>query len=211
MRGPELEAAVDATLDEIDLATKRDTPCGQLSKGMRQRVLIGRCLLHRPDLLILDEPADGLDPRGRNELRHTLARVRDSGVTVIVSSHILRELDELCDHVAIIQRGRLVVSGRVHELVHQYDVARFVYEIRTLSCSDFEVTRSVLSRHPTLIEGHGTDDGLNVVRVQVRGDESLMADILTDLVSSGVKVVTVNRQRSRLEDVYDKLSDDHVN
>ena len=207
--GRELEGAIDSTLEELDLVEKRDTPCGALSKGMRQRVLIGRCLLHDPSLLILDEPADGLDPKGRSELRRTLQRIHERGVTILVSSHILRELDDLCDRVAIIQKGRLVVSGQVDKLVDDYEVSRFSYEIRLLSGKDKAL--EVLQRRGALLEGSGKDEGLELLRVQVRGDEAQMAELLAELVREEVKVVTVSRHRSRLEDVYDRLSENRVN
>ncbi len=204
-----LEQAIERMLVTFDLEGKADTPAGALSKGMRQRLLIARCLLHDPSLLILDEPADGLDPRGRNDLRRILGRVREQGVTVIISSHILRELDDLCDQVAIMQRGRLVVGGEVTDIIDRYEVSRFVYELRLLS--GVEQARGVLARHRALIEREGEVDGLPCLSIQVQGGEAMMADILGDLVSSGVKVVTVGRVRSRLEDVYDRLSEDRVN
>ena len=205
----ELERAIDQTLETFDLKSKRDTPAGSLSKGMRQRLLIARCLLHSPRLLILDEPADGLDPRGRSDLRKILLRTRERGVTVLVSSHILRELDDLCDRVAIIQGGELVVAGDVDDIINRYEVTRFVYQLRLLAGG--ELARERLQRHRALIEQTGVDDGLETITIQVQGDESLMADILADLVSAGVRVVTVSRLRSRLEDVYNRLSDNRVN
>lgn len=226
-----LEAAIEQVLVTFDLSGKADTPTGQLSKGMRQRLLIARCMLHEPSLLILDEPADGLDPRGRNDLRRILGRVRGQGVTVIISSHILRELDDLCDEVAIMQRGQLVVGGQVTEIIDRYEVSRFVYELRLLDGlgapqqppapeaaapeapdrGGLERARRVLARHRALIESEGVADGLASLSIQVQGGEAMMAEILADLVTAGVKVVTVSRQRSRLEDVYDRLSDDRVN
>ena len=222
-----LEAAIEQVLVTFDLTSKADTPAGSLSKGMRQRLLIARCLLHEPSLLILDEPADGLDPRGRNDLRRILGRVRDQGVTVIISSHILRELDDLCDEIAIMQRGRLVVGGQVGEIIDRYEVGRFVYELRLLEQaapvagpagetgledeSGPARARRVLARHRVLVEREGQADGLPCLSIQVQGGEAMMADVLSDLVSAGVKVVTVSRLRSRLEDVYDRLSEDRVN
>ena len=205
----QLEAAIEQVLVTFDLVSKADTPAGELSKGMRQRLLIARCLLHEPSLLILDEPADGLDPRGRSDLRRVLGRVREQGVTVIISSHILRELDDLCDQVAIMQRGRLVVGGQVGEIIDRYEVSRFVYELRMLD--DQGQARQVLARHRVLIEREGQADGLPCLTLQVQGGEAMMAEILADLVGAGVKVVTVGRVRSRLEDVYDRLSEDRVN
>ncbi len=209
MPSAELERSISETLETFDLVGKRDTPTGSLSKGMRQRLLIARCLLHSPRLLILDEPADGLDPRGRSDLRKILLRTRERGVTVLVSSHILRELDDLCDRVAIIQGGELVVAGDVADIIDRYEVTRFVFQLRLLSGG--ELARERLQRHRALIEETGEEDGLETITIQVQGGEALMADILADLVSAGVRVVTVSRLRSRLEDVYNRLSDNRVN
>lgn len=209
MRGDALEQSIVDVLATFHLNPKADVPCGTLSKGMRQRLLIGRCLLHDPTLLILDEPADGLDPRGRSDLRGILTEVRNRGVTVVISSHILRELDDLCDRVAILQRGQVVVSGDVDDIIDRYEVSRFVYELRLLE-GDAQA-RGVLARHRALIEAEGTVDGLCSLQVQIQGDETAMADLLAELVGSGVKVVTCSRVRSRLEDVYNRLSEDRVN
>jgi ABC-2 type transport system ATP-binding protein len=215
----ELEEAIEDTLVTFDLAGKRDTPSGQLSKGMRQRLLIARCLIHRPRLLLLDEPADGLDPRSRSDLRAILLKAKEQGVTILVSSHILRELDDLCDSMAIIQRGRLVVAGPVDEIIEGYDVSRFVYHLRLLDEPGEDgkegpgVRRAleVLREHRVLVEKTGVEDGQPTITIQVQGDEALMADVLAALVAAKVRVVTASRLRSRLEDVYNRLSDDRVN
>ncbi|MBL4688528.1 MAG: ABC transporter ATP-binding protein [Nannocystaceae bacterium] len=217
MRGQPLARAVEKTLETFDLVGKADTAAGALSKGMRQRLLIARCLLHAPSLLILDEPADGLDPRGRADLRTIIQRVSDDGVTVIISSHILRELDELCDSVAILQKGRMVVAGAISDIMDRYDVARFVYQVRVLGGADAAI--GVFARHRVLVESDAVLDGLQTFGVRIPsadgkpgGDgEARMADLLADLVATGVRVVTVSRSKSRLEDVYDRLSDDRVN
>jgi ABC-2 type transport system ATP-binding protein len=209
LRGAALERAITDMLDTFALHHKGDVVCSALSKGMRQRLLIARCLLHDPALLILDEPADGLDPRGRNDLRRILCSVRQRGVTVVISSHILRELDDLCDRVAILQRGRLVAAGDVGDIIDRYEVARFVYEIRMLS--GVERARELLASRRALVEAEGLVDGLTSMQVQLQGDETMMAALLAELVAAGVAVVTCSRVRSRLEDVYDRISDDQVN
>lgn len=209
MGAAELERAIDDTLATFDLTGKRDSECGSLSKGMRQRVLIARCLLHEPGLLILDEPADGLDPRGRNDLRKILERIRARGVTIVISSHILRELDDLCDQVGIIQHGRLAVAGEVGRIIDSHEVSRFVYELRTLE--GHERALELLGNHRVLIEQVGEAEGQKLIRLQVQGGEPLMAELLADLIRNGVKVVTCSRVRSRLEDVYDRISDNQVN
>jgi len=209
MVGKPLEDAIDETLHTFNLTSKRGALCSSLSKGMRQRLLIARCLLHGPSLLILDEPADGLDPRGRADLRQILRQLRSRGVTTVISSHILRELDDLCDQVAILQKGRIVVSGAVGEIVEHYDVGRFVYQLRILS--GLESARAVLKERRVLIEEEREEEGLPTLSVQVQGDEAAMADTLAALVSEGVRIVTCSRVRSRLEDVYNRVSEDQVN
>jgi len=217
----ELERAIDETLATFDLTGKRDTECGSLSKGMRQRVLIARCLLHDPGLLILDEPADGLDPRGRNDLRKILERIRAKGVTIVISSHILRELDDLCDTVGIIQHGRLAVAGEVSTIIDSHEVSRFVYELRILPDHDqndqndpidpLARALELLAQRRALVEQTGEAEGQTLIRVQVQGGEALMASILADLIGAGVRVVTCSRVRSRLEDVYERISNNQVN
>jgi ABC-2 type transport system ATP-binding protein len=231
MPAAELERAIDETLATFDLTGKRDSECGSLSKGMRQRVLIARCLLHRPGLLILDEPADGLDPRGRNDLRKILDKVRAQGVTIVISSHILRELDDLCDQVGIIQHGRLAVAGQVDQIIDSHEVSRFVYELRVLpglsgragpgggrepaASGGPELALERLAAHRALVEQVRREgdrpEAASAIRVQVQGGEALIADILADLVDHGVRLVTCSRLRSRLEDVYDRISDNQVN
>jgi ABC-2 type transport system ATP-binding protein len=177
---------------------------------MRQRLLIGRCLVHQPALLILDEPADGLDPRGRSDLRRVLDGLRARGTTVVVSSHILRELDDLCDQVAVIQQGRLVVAGAVGEIIDRYEVGRLVYELRMLP-EGAEGAADVLARHRVLVQATGEADGLPSCSLQLQQDERALPELLADLLRHGVKVVTCSRLRSRLEDVYDRISEDRVN
>jgi ABC-2 type transport system ATP-binding protein len=205
----ELEAAIEEVLDTFDLRGKADTPAGALSKGMRQRLLIARCLLHRPDLLILDEPADGLDPRGRSDLRRILLSVKARGVTVLISSHILRELDDLCDRVAILQRGRVLVEGEVDDIIDRYEVSRFVYQLRLLD--GLEAARALLAKRRVLVENESIVEDRPTLTLQVQGGEAMIADLVAELCAAGVKIVSLARVRSRLEDVYDRLSEDRVN
>lgn len=209
LRGPSLNAKVEEVLATFSLGNKANARCKALSKGMRQRLLVARCLLHDPSLLILDEPADGLDPRGRSDLRTIVGQIRDRGVTVIISSHILRELDDLCDQVAILQRGTIVVSGEVSSIIERYEVSRLVYELRILE--GLPKAREILARRRVLIEKEAEADGLTSLSLQVQGDDAAVADMLAELCGNGVRVVTCSRVRSRLEDVYNRLSEDQVN
>ncbi len=117
---------IDDLLALVDLTEKRDSYVDALSRGMKQRLCLARTLVHDPQLLILDEPASGLDPRARVELRALLRQLGALGKTVIVSSHILTEMADICDHVGIIERGRLLAAGPIADLLRQVQTSRTV-------------------------------------------------------------------------------------
>ena len=117
---------IDDLLALVDLSEKRDGYVDALSRGMKQRLCLARTLVHDPQLLILDEPASGLDPRARVELRALLRQLGALGKTVIVSSHILTEMADICDHVGIIERGRLLAAGPIADLLRQVQTSRTV-------------------------------------------------------------------------------------
>jgi ABC-2 type transport system ATP-binding protein len=117
---------VDGLLELVDLGVKRDAMVDSLSRGMKQRLSLARALVHDPDVLILDEPASGLDPRARVELRGLLSELRSMGKTVVISSHILAELEEMCTHVAIMEAGRLLASGAPRDILEKLGGSRTV-------------------------------------------------------------------------------------
>lgn len=121
------KAMVGDLLALVDLSAKRDNFVEELSRGMKQRLCLARTLVHEPELLILDEPASGLDPHARIELRELLKELRSLGKTILVSSHILSELTEMCTHVAIIERGKLLVNGGVADILQAMQPAREIY------------------------------------------------------------------------------------
>jgi ABC-2 type transport system ATP-binding protein len=110
------ESIVDGVLELTDLVSKRNAPVDSLSRGMQQRLGLARVLIHDPKVLILDEPASGLDPRARIEIRELLRELKRMGKTIMISSHILSELEEICDRIGIIERGQFVFSGSLEEI-----------------------------------------------------------------------------------------------
>ncbi len=126
---------IDDLLALVDLNVKKESFVEELSRGMKQRLCLARTLVHEPDLLILDEPASGLDPHARIELRELLKELRSLGKTILVSSHILTELAEMCTHVAIIERGKLLVNGSVQDILFAMQPAREIY-VRVLDKAD---------------------------------------------------------------------------
>ncbi|HUS16406.1 MAG TPA: ABC transporter ATP-binding protein, partial [Chloroflexia bacterium] len=138
------EAMITDLLTLVDLAGKRDNYVDELSRGMKQRLGLARTLVHDPALLILDEPASGLDPRARIELRELLKELRQLGKTILISSHILTELAEVCTHVGIIERGKLLVSGSIDDILRRIQPAR-VIQVRVLGrgARGLEVLRAI--------------------------------------------------------------------
>ena len=209
---------VEELLATFKLSGKAEAQISDLSKGMRQRLAIARTLVHEPELLLLDEPADGLDPLGRRQLREILREIAKQGVGIVVSSHILRELDGFCDTVALIQKGALQVFGPVDEVIDKYEVARRVHELAVTA--GLQKGLEILRAHEGLIEEvvplHRDEDidpataDSGKVRVRIHGSESRAAKVLKELVLADVEVVGFTRVRSDLEDVYQSIGRDEV-
>ncbi|MFO0796047.1 MAG: ABC transporter ATP-binding protein [Gemmataceae bacterium] len=119
IQGPARRKKVDQVLDYVDLGYKRDALVTSLSRGMTQRLGLARVLLHDPQVLLLDEPASGLDPRARIEMRELIKRLRQEAKTIMVSSHILPELADICNKIGIIERGKLIFNGSVDDAIRQ--------------------------------------------------------------------------------------------
>jgi ABC-2 type transport system ATP-binding protein len=138
---PRRPAVIEGLLELVDLVDKRRAAVNSLSRGMKQRLSLARALVHDPEVLILDEPASGLDPRARVELRNLLVELKDMGKTIVISSHILAELEEMCSEIGIMEGGRLLVSGPPRTIRQQLGGGRRL-EVRFADGSreDFEVT-----------------------------------------------------------------------
>ncbi len=210
---------VSELLEVFDLSSKADATISEMSKGMRQRLAIARTLIHDPELLLLDEPADGLDPLARRQLRDVLRKVADRGVGIVVSSHILRELDGFCDTVAVIQKGKLEVHGNVDDVISKYDVGRRLHEVQVTR--GLQRALEILRRHEGLIErieplhkGEPQPDpqtgDRGMIKVRIHGAEEHAAVLLRELVLADVEVISIAKVRTDLEDVYQSMGRDEV-
>jgi ABC-2 type transport system ATP-binding protein len=191
---------VDELLDLVDLAPKRNEYVESLSRGMRQRLCLAHALVHDPQVLLLDEPASGLDPRARVEMRELLRELGSMGKTILVSSHILSELAELCDSLGIIEQGKLVASGPLDWITRQARTGRQL-QIKLLSNS--QDAQSLLASQP----GVGQINGANgTLEVDFVGDDQSTAALLATLVNAGHQVITFNERSSGLEEVFLRLT-----
>ena len=177
-----------------------EKPIRGLSKGMKQRLCLGRALIHDPAVMILDEPAAGLDPRARIQLRQMIRELADQGKTVLISSHILTELAEMCDSVGIIEQGKLLATGSVEEIERQQAHTRELV-IRILGSKDKPQgdIAIVLQARPE-IENVVVDGEL--VRFAFSGDVHDQAALVAMLVNQGFQVAEVTSRKKSLEDVF---------
>ena len=192
---------IDYCLQIANAGEFRDKLLGALSRGMKQRVGIAKTLLHDPQVIILDEPAATIDPRARVEMRRLLRELADLGKAVLVSSHILPELADVCDTVGILSGGKMVASGPVREILRTVRQRRLV-EVQVLG--DKQQARLVLSGAPGDWQPLGDENG--VLRYEVQADEHQLADGLQLLVTRGVSVVSYAEVPADLEDVFMSLT-----
>jgi ABC-2 type transport system ATP-binding protein len=187
---------VGDTLDLTDLTYKRDALVDSLSRGMKQRLSIARVLLHDPKVLLLDEPASGLDPRARIEMMAILQELQRLGKTIIISSHILSELQTLCNRVAIIEKGKLIYSGAVQGVRDQMAAGRVLW-VRV--AGDSEPALQLLRGRKEVVEAVTVDGRIRVTLDGHDTDHSLVAEVL---VQGGQRLLELREDELGLEEVF---------
>jgi ABC-2 type transport system ATP-binding protein len=199
IKGPERRRKCDQVLDLVDLGYKRDALVTSLSRGMTQRLGLARVLLHEPQVLLLDEPASGLDPRARIEMRELIKELRNMGKTVMVSSHILPELADICNKIGIIERGQLLFDGDVESAIRQVR-QHVVYFVA--------VANEMNPAAKDHLEGH-----IDVLSVEEKADQGYLRVTLNDgvtdgsfiaevLMKNGLRLKMLKEEEIDLEDVF---------
>jgi len=187
-------------LELVDLGDKREAYVQTLSRGMQQRLCLAHALVHDPEVLLLDEPASGLDPRARVELRELLRELRAMGKTILISSHILPELEELCTSVAIVDRGQVLAQGRVADIERRL---RFGAVLRVRALAEGEALEAIRARFatdPDVASAVLLHDG--TIELGFRGDDAASARLLADVVREGLPIVSFARAASDLEELF---------
>jgi ABC-2 type transport system ATP-binding protein len=206
MSEAQIPARITEVIAEVGLEVKRDALIRGLSRGMKQRLGIARAIIHRPRVLLLDEPASGLDPKARFDLRNLLRSLRDQGATILISSHILTELEGFCTSIGIMERGRLLRSGTIAEVTAAGNPAR-VLRLRWLGDSTAMIETLVgrnekASRLTFAQQGREANEG----SFHFSGSEDELAQLLAGLIGAGVRVLAFTEVRQTVEDLYMKLS-----
>jgi ABC-2 type transport system ATP-binding protein len=197
LRGPALEERIDFWLQQLWLSEKRNSRVGTLSRGMRQRLAAVRSLLPDPHVLLMDEPAAGLDPAGRVQFRQLLASLRDQGKAIIVSSHILADLAEYCTHIAIMERGRMLSYGTVSDVAGAGARDICTYRVRLARAVDDLPAR--LAALNVENAGNVAHDSFSF---DATNDPAVAARRLAELIAAGLPVAEFQRQRPDLEQAY---------
>jgi ABC-2 type transport system ATP-binding protein len=199
LRGAARVKHIEEVLELVDLAPKRDALVGGLSRGVKQRLCLAKTLLHAPKVLLLDEPASGLDPRARIEIRLLLLELRRMGKTIVISSHILEDLEEICDRIAIIEAGRVIASGELAALKREArKVRRLVLEPK----GALEAARAALAGRAEIASVEV--DGKALAVVPVEGKET--NDVLRAVLDAGVPLASFREEEPDLAQVFLELT-----
>ncbi len=191
---------IDEILQYVDLEEKRNTFIRHLSRGMVQRMGVAVLLIHEPELLLLDEPASGLDPKARIQLRNVLKKISTEGKTIIISSHILTELSGFCSHIAIMDKGHIKLHDAIDEIQQKITGAT---KVNISVLEDCERAVALIKQFPDAKLITVQD---NKITVEINKGPEGLAELNTYLVNKGIKVISFCEQKADLEDLFMKIS-----
>jgi len=195
------KAIIGDVLELTDLTHKLHAPVDALSRGMKQRLSLARVLLHDPDLLLLDEPASGLDPRARIEMRELLKALKEMGKTILISSHILHELAQLCTRIGIIEAGTMVAQGSVNEIYRHLGLLRIVH-VQVVDMND------MLVQHIKGVPGvNSVEQQVDRLAIKLHEDQTSIEDLHDHLVSAGARIRMFQPEAMDMETAFMKLTE----
>lgn len=200
MHGHARRTAVEGVIEFMGIGDLRDRHVERLSKGLKQRVALGRAIIHDPQLLVLDEPAANLDPRARIEFRTLIRELAADGKTVLLSSHILTELSEVCDAVAVIEKGKILATGTVQEIMTGLREHR-VLSVRL--AGERESAMRFLLEQAGVVRVIDANDRL---QLEFTGDDEAQVALLGSLVGRGFRILEFNTEGAGLEDLFMKIT-----
>lgn len=194
-------------LELVNLSDKADSYVDGLSRGMKQRLCLARSLVHNPELLILDEPASGLDPRARFEMKEILRNLCSMGKTILISSHILPELAEMCSSIGIIEHGSMVACGTVEDIQNTLQTTKPVM-IHVMDTAAQETAVRLLKENPAIRNLSVQELTISVVLNEEQDSTESQAALLSSLVSAGVPVCSFYREEGNLESLFMQITED---
>jgi len=202
LSGEQKKAKVLQSLHATGLQDQMHTLCRTLSRGMRQRALLAKTLVHQPSVLLLDEPAANLDPKSRIDLRNILKSLAHKGNTILLSSHVLSEIEDTCDTLGFMREGKMVLSGSLDEISQARQNQNFL-KIRL--AKPFPPLEKTISSIPALSLFEDTEENSTEIRACMDGGEKEASEVLTQLVEAGVPVSGFIIEKPRVEDLFLEL------
>ncbi|SES01649.1 ABC-2 type transport system ATP-binding protein [Gracilibacillus ureilyticus] len=199
----ERKAVIPQLLELVNLTDKTDSYVDLLSRGMKQRLCLARALIHDPELLILDEPASGLDPRARVEMRGILRELKNMDKTIIISSHILPELSEICDELGVIENGQLIAHGNVRQIENQLQ-AQKVLQVKVTE--NIEHAVSFFEDDPNVLEITRDEQDDMLLQLSYQGTEEDQVALLKKAVEHGLAILTLSQKQTNLEDIFMEIT-----
>lgn len=198
--GKEVRKRCYELMELTGLQGREEVFVDELSRGMQQRLCLARAMIHKPELLILDEPASGLDPRSRFEMKMILKELCRKGTTILISSHILSELAEMCSSIGIIKKGELLQQGSIEEIVSAVNTAN---PILVRVCDDQKKTLDFLRANP-MVQALAIDG--QEFQFTFSGSAQDEAELLNQMVGNGIRVLSFGRKRDNLETIFIQLT-----
>ena len=202
LKDPQRSQRLHEVIQLVELEQKRNEAISTLSRGMKQRLSLARSIIHNPTLLLLDEPVSGLDPLARVQVRNIIKSLQQQGMTILISSHILSDLAEICTSIGIMELGNLVESSRLQELYDRSNQDQQQLLISTLG--NLEELQTTLRRSNLVQEVEVLSD-VHSVRVQFSGSIEDCAALLRSLIEAGIPISNFHRSQETLENIFLKL------
>ena len=200
MTSREISAVSNDLLELVNLSDKKEVYVDTLSRGLKQRLCVARALIHNPSLLVLDEPNSGLDPRARVEMKELLQNLRSMGKTIVISSHILSELAEMCNSIGIMDHGKLVEAGNIEDVMeHVFGGNRMVVSVH----GEMEPAVRMLKEHPQIkVESVGEKE----IHISHAMKEEEIAQLIAQMIQNGIIVTGFYKEEGNLESLFMQLT-----
>lgn len=203
MASDERKAIIPQLLELVNLTDKTDAYVDLLSRGMKQRLCLARALIHDPEVLILDEPASGLDPRARIEMRGILRELKEMDKTIVISSHILPELSQICDELGIIENGQLIAHGNVRQIENQLQAQKV---LQVTVKENIENAVAFFEDDPNVLEIERDEQDLQLLHLAYQGTEEEQVALLKSAVEYGLPILTLSQKQTDLEDIFMEIT-----
>ena len=200
MYSRDIAKLTDDLLELVNLSDKREFYVDTLSRGMKQRLCVARALLHNPKLLILDEPSSGLDPRARVEMKELLKNLHSMGKTIVISSHILSELSEMCNSIGIMNHGRLITAGRIEDIMQQISGGN---RIHIQASANIETAIRILKEHAGVLVESVRENEIVISR---NGTDEELSALIGELIQNQVILTGFYREEGSLESLFMQLT-----